>query len=235
MPTGLQVKNDDGEINIDEEYRNFSLKTQGTATIGTTNIGGSVALYNAQIQVTNCTSPILALRATTSVSVVGTQVSGSTYTFDVYSNTSNHTFNYYVFDVPTAPADTFGLQVFNSSGDLVFHSSNKHMKIAYVYNANDGGSSGNTLASGKTYAVVQGAVGWRNKNFLRLGTWRYIAIAAGHKFTGTTLYLNWPTIGIAAPANRELLVDEVNPSADSFAYEYTPQTPKFLVLDVTNY
>lgn len=239
MPTGLQVKNDNGDICIDEEYRNLVVKTSGSATIGTTNIntGGAYAIYTVDIVVSNCVSPLIATRAITDyVSIIGTQVSGSTYTFTVASNTSNFSFDYWVFDViNTTPADTFGLVVYNSSGDIVFHSSSKALRIAGVYDASGTGATANaTLASGKTYAVIQGANGFRSRNRLVISTWRYTSYCAGAKWSGTDLYVPYPSIGTTMPTNAPLKIDH-STSASPDA-EYIPaQVPKFLAIDVTNY
>jgi len=240
MPTGLQVKNDNGDICIDEEYRNFALKTSGSATIGTTDInavGAAYAIYKADIAVTNCTSPIIALRATTDyVSVLGTAVSGSTYTFTVASNTSNFSFDYWVFDIAALPADTFGFEIYNSSGDLVFHSSNKALRVVSAYDASGTGASPNvTLTAGRTYAVAQGANGWRFRDRSVIGVYRYTHYCAGHKFSGTDLYVPYPAIATTMPANAPLKIDHYA-SGSTVETSYTPaQVHKFIAIDVTNF
>lgn len=240
MPTGLQIKNDNGDICIDEEYRNFTLKTSGSATIGTTDIntpGAVYAIYKADIAVTNCTSPVIALRATTDyVSVLGTTVSGSTYTFTVASNTSNFSFDYWVFDVASLPADTFGFEVYNSTGALVFHSSNKALRVVGAYDASGTGGTANvTLTAGRTYAVVQGANGWRFRDRSVIGVYRYTHYCAGHKFSGTDLYVPYPAIGTTMPANAPLKIDHYA-SGSTVETSYTPaQVPKFIAIDVTNF
>lgn len=239
MPTGLQVKNDNGDICIDEEYRNFTLKTSGSATIGTTNINApsaAYAIYIAEISVSSCTSPSIALRATTDyVSVIGTEVTGSTYKFVVASNTSNFSFDYWVFDVAALPADTFGFEVYNSSGDLVFHSSNKALRVVGAYDASGTGASPNvSLTAGRTYAVVQGANGWRFRDRSVIGTYRYTHYCAGHKFSGTDLYVPYPAIATTMPPNAPLKIDHYA-SGSSTETSFTPQTPKFIAIDVTNF
>jgi len=240
MPVGMQIKNDNGDICIDEEYRNFAVKTSGSATIGTTNInavGAVYAIYKADIAVTNCTSPMLALRATTDyVSLLGTAVSGSTYTFTVASNTSNFSFDYWVFDVAALPADTFGFEVYNSTGQLVFHSSSKAMRVVSAYDASGTGGTPNvSLAAGSTYAVIQGANGWRFRDRSVIGTFRYTHYCAGHKFAGTDLYVPYPAIATVMPANAPLKIDHYA-SGSTVETSFTPpQVPKFIVVNVTNF
>ena len=238
MPVGLQVKNDDGYLQIDENYRNFTVKTSGTGTTGVTSIGGTNPIYVSQITATTCTFPMISIRSTSSyVSVIGTEVNGSTYTFSVASNSSSTSFNYWIFDVATPPVDTFGLEIYNSNGDLVFHSSNKAMRIVTSYDAGDGDTSGNTLASGRTYAVIQGSNGFRSRNVFRPlpNNYLYISYCAGHKWDGTTLYIPYPTIALTMPSSAPLKIDQIQPSGETTDYIYTPQIPKFVVVDVTNF
>lgn len=239
MPVGLQVLNDAGAICIDEELRSFAQKTKGTATTGTTSIGGTNASYKAEIQVSNCTRPMIALRSVSnSVSVLGTAVSGSTFTWTVASNTASHSFDWWVYDVAEVPSsDNFGFALYNSAGDLIFHSGNKAMRVVTAYDAGTGGSTGNTLASGRTYAVIQGATGFRSKNFYRAqqNNYRFISYCAGHRWDGTTLIIPWPSIGLIMPTEAPLKVDDIVPSGTTADQTYTPSTPKFVVVDVTNF
>lgn len=237
MPTGLQVLNDSGDIVIDEEYRSFALKSSGSATMGSTDIGGTAAIYTVDITVTNCTTPMLALKAANYVSVLGVNVSGSTYTWTVSSNVASFSFDWWCFDVAAVPADTFGLAVYNAAGELVFHSSSKAMRVVRSDDAGTGGTSGIALTSGRTYAVIQGSNGFRNRNFYRAlqDNWRYISYCAGHKFTGDTIYIPYPTIALTMPASAPLQVDDFAPSGDEFDYETSPQAPRFTVVDVTNF
>ncbi len=238
MPTGLQVKNDDGDICIDEEYRNFTRKASGTATTGTTSIGGTAGIYKAEISISSCNRPMIAVRSTVYVSVIGTEISGSTYKWIVASNTQSHTFDYWVFDAAeTISGDNFGFEVFNSSGEVVFHSGAKAMRIVTAYDAGTGGTTGNALTSGRTYAVIQGATGFRSRNFYRAlpNNYRYISYCAGHKFDGVTLYIPWPTINLVMPTGAPLQVDDIAPSGTTVDVTYTPSTPKFIVIDVTNF
>lgn len=237
MPVGLQVLNDDGNIVIDEEYRNFTLHAKGTATMGSTDIGGTALIYACTITVTGCTTPMLALNSASYVSVIGAGVSGGTYTYEIYSNTPSFTFNWYVFDVPTMPADTFGFEVYNSAGQLVFHSSSKAMRVVRSDPAGTNGTTGIALTAGRTYAVIQSANGWRVRNFFRAqqGNWKYISYSAGHRFSGDTLLIPYPPIALVMPASAPLAIDESQPSGDAFDYEIIPQAPQFTVVDVTNF
>jgi len=237
MPTGLRILNDNGDIVIDEEYRSFVLKQKGSATMGSTDIGGTATIYTVNIVVTNCTTPMLALKSANYVSVLGTSISGQTYTFTVASNVASFSFDWYVFDVATLPAETFGFAVYNSTGQLVFHSSNKAMRVVRSDDAGTGGTSGIALTAGRVYAVIQGANGWRTRNFFRAqqGTYKVISYCAGHKFTGDTIFIPYPTIGLVMPASAPLAVDEFQPSGDEFEFEVIPQAPRFTVVDVTNF
>jgi hypothetical protein len=231
------VLNDNGDIVIDEEYRNFALHAKGTATMGSSDIGGTAAIYAVSIAVTGCTTPMLALKSANYVSVIGVGVSGSTFTYEIYSNTASFTFDWYVFDVPEVPADTFGFAVYNAVGALVFHSSNKAMRVVRSDDAGTGGTGGITLTSGRTYAVIQSANGWRARNVYRdlPEEYKYISYSAGHKFTGDVLYIPYPNIALVMPASAPLAIDEIQPSGEEFEYETTPQAPRFTVIDVTNF
>lgn len=118
MSYGLQVFNDSGTVQIDENYRNLVC----TQSISFTSAGDH--WWN----LTGLTSPVLVLYSSDPNGIV----------LQESNNPSAGAFNYringvgeaYIFDVcPPAGAHGAGLQVFNASGQLVFDSSYSQLVI----------------------------------------------------------------------------------------------------------
>jgi len=125
VPSGLQVLNDAGTFQLDENYRNlvfiekFLFPTQSISHVFTTS-GGRVA-------------PVLVLYSTYTtlprergIGIMSSQNNGNgTWTFE-----ARGAGEIYVFDVPPAPTVSgAGLQIFNASAQCAFDSEWQAMKI----------------------------------------------------------------------------------------------------------
>ncbi|MBV6853746.1 hypothetical protein P2C08_14090 [Xanthomonas perforans] len=156
MPAGLQIINSNGFIQIDETYRNLHFKRKGTAT---TNVvaPGVAGNSSVQIQISDVNAMMLiAVRCSSLVSMTSYNINGSTVTVGLVVNARvGATVDWYAFDTaPQAAAATYGLQVFNASGQIVFDSAHSPMRVVDTYQVN--GSAGNTRTypAGRSYAAV---------------------------------------------------------------------------------
>lgn len=113
---GFQVINDNGHIQIDQNFKNLAFKekfTWGTAGVRT-------------VSSTNCVNPVPVVYTENShgIAIVGMSRSGSTYTFKV-----DGIGDLYIFDsLPVSNGSTSGLQVFNAAGQLVFDANAEYLK-----------------------------------------------------------------------------------------------------------
>lgn len=155
---GLQIVNDGGSVQIDQGYRNLCLRQKGNAvTTGNLVSGTSWMSFN----VSGLTSPIIA---------VGGAVGASAQTYWDAAN-SRHGFlisaigaigtsiPYYIFDVPAELGSTYGFQVRDTAGALIFDALQPPLRVRGFYvNASGGDSS---KPSGRTYAVAHVKLGFR--------------------------------------------------------------------------
>lgn len=130
--------NDSGTVQIDDHYSNLRLIQKGTVPVGKTE----VAIMG--------TFPILALRLEQPagggldlyvfqeacvktggrwVYTIGTTLGGVAKPGTVVE--------YYAFDKAPSSASTFGMQTFNSSGELIFDANEKYLKILRSIHVSD--------------------------------------------------------------------------------------------------
>lgn len=227
MAAGLQVFNDAGVLQIDQDYRNYQLRSKGTGTCSTSWNTGGVQKWRTTVTVTSATAPIVFIRPNSTAFICqwGASVSGSTWAFEFYSTTQNAAFDWYAFDVTVSGTlPNFGLEVFNASGQRVFHSSIPPLKVVNVRAA---GSGNLTIPSGRTYAALQTTSGFFYTDTLvppGPDTYRYfsrcraVAIASGQFLSDPIMVFEDFTRPTGTPQPG-----------------WTPQTPQFVTADVTFY
>ena len=129
MTIGARFLNGANSVQIDSFFGNHALLTSGQF-----NLAQGV---DTQITV-NANAPILAFTGTGPVSILTTQVSGTTWTFDIfcqYPGGSSGT--YYVFDPVEAGSQTYpfsmGLIIRNpDTGTVTYRSDRKYMRVVSV-------------------------------------------------------------------------------------------------------
>lgn len=185
---GLQIINTGNTFQIDQDYRNLCLRQKGTA-VTSANLpagGGSYASFN----VTGLTSPIIA---------VGGPLAAVPQTYWDSAN-SRHGFllssaggigtsiPYYIFDVPAELGSTYGFQVRNAAGQLIFDALQPPLRVRGFYvNANANVSS---LASGRTYAVAHALLGFRAFTIETLYARLYATAITANGFNMSTINYN---------------------------------------------
>lgn len=216
MPTGIQVVNNVGTVQVDENYRNLFSRANGT--------GGNPAATGAM------TSPLCALQCSALGFAQGI-TSGTNITYYV---SGGGTYKWWVWDVIVASGGNYGFQIRNAANQLVFDALQKPMRIVdfkqFTAESQWDGVSF-TYPSGRQYAVIIGTQpSWFQRtregsssepphNIIR-EVWKRGAA----KVVGNVITLGWVT------TRDEEFLDE-NP------YQITTVRPEMqiIVVDVTNY
>lgn len=163
MSAGLQIWNDHGSVQIDQNYFNMVLITNGYAGTAYTQVApddgvnGTGYTWMTSISYTGSNPVIFIDTKGYNCAHYRTRQNGNTFTFyiatfDGNGNSVQGTIAYYIYDiVPNIQATSRGLTVWNASGQVVFNSDYEPMRLINF------GSSG----SGFTQVVdnTGGAIG----------------------------------------------------------------------------
>lgn len=160
MVAGLTIYNTSSTVQVDENWRNYGLKQIIPATITAYYTsppnppGYSGMTYSISVSGTNAL--LIGCRSSTLVPVKLHQYyDGSVWTFSwVFmvpeASEVTETVYFYVFDTMDGSYSNVGLEVFNASGQRVFHSDAPVMKLGGVQLC----SSGFSGVSGRIYVPV---------------------------------------------------------------------------------
>lgn len=126
MPAGLQIINDNGVVQIDENYKNLEFKGKYDVYIPDYNQTG-------YLNTPGYASEVVAIGDTGDDNVMLWSKTGAPGGYEYQLRKTNNgprTIPVYVFGEPAAPAASgVGLQVFNGSGQLTYDSQRKYMKV----------------------------------------------------------------------------------------------------------
>ena len=237
MPAGMQILNTSGIVQIDQDYLNYSLVKKGKVSL-LTSFGGASSLYYGSVSYNSAFAPIFAFRASdNSVGLYRASVTGSTYIFFPIGEYGIEV-DYWIFDktsLSETTLDSFGLEIRNISGDIVFHSSVPVLRIVNLLSSTTPSAfpvAGTplTLPAGQQYAVIQSASTWYEKQQyieeLGDGITQYRSTLTVPKFNSTGTELS----------SSPLLVESyINPGGNSSEYyEVASPACQFFVVDVTN-
>lgn len=140
MSYGLQIVNESGYVQIDENYANYSLVASGYGTTGTVVMAG--------MDLTDC---LVFIRIPTNVwaTTDGGIDSGDRFVIATSYGSSNFAFEYRIYKyVMALPATTgYTLQVYGSDGSLCFDGNRAQTRIASVSNYSVGSGSTITIPS----------------------------------------------------------------------------------------
>jgi len=146
MPVGFQAINDDGVVQIDENYINMQLVQKGTVALNTWTWPG---IHSGSFTYTG-EAPIVALYSPVVAAVTNSVRSGNSWTFYISAATESPiSIGYYVFDRAAISSSGAGLEIFNASGKLVYSSATKLLRIGAMP-AIEGG----VINSSRTYAMA---------------------------------------------------------------------------------
>jgi hypothetical protein len=220
MAEGLEVVNDTGTYQITGEYVNLSLITKGTSTLVTDSSYFAQTIVSRTITYTG-KNPVVAFSCSGRMNVMVISNSGSNWTFFFTAKAlANGTpFDYWIFDDidQLSITDTVGLEVYDGSGNLVYHSSSKPMRIV--------GLGAGTYPSGKVYAAAQSHLNMTyNETDLGGGLYRINTSYGGCSINSnvvaiaSTIYENYTTTG-----------------PTGMSYSTSTGNSVYVILDVTGY
>lgn len=157
MPAGLTIRNDLGSVQIDENWRNYGLRQIIPMTV---TIPANQSFVANTYSVSAAGEAVLIAPKSSNLFVIPqrTTFSGGIWTYYllimrqfILNFEESETVDIYVYDLLSGGGlGNVGLEVFDASGQRVFHSDMDPMKAADVLP----GSSGFTGASGKVYVPL---------------------------------------------------------------------------------
>lgn len=180
MATGIKILNDSGAVQIDENYRNVCLVNKIAIVVSGTGIQyHDVVVAGARVLM--CMES-----ANYSPFLFNTSFDGTNWTYRWGFNylaggyPTSDTVYAWVFDyLTTPPSDDFGLKVRDASGNMVFHSSSKPLKIVSVQSH----PSGYVGASGRKYVPLV----MLNSYFVQSGFPSSFSCTYGLRSSGNTI------------------------------------------------
>lgn len=127
MPAGMQVVNDSGIIQIDQDYSNHLLVSKGR---GVTVAGNSMASFTVPYN-GNGNAPIICFKPVdTWAFVLSGPKRNQAGQWVIAADGVGKTVDWYVFDTNVTAQDTGpGLSVYNGSGRLVYNSNQQALKV----------------------------------------------------------------------------------------------------------
>jgi len=220
MPAGFYSKTDGGVFQIDGTYRNLFLRYKTTLT--TTSAFGGGMFTGSLTSVANYGSvanAVIAVRCSYGATVYYN--SPSTHDFQIaVQGPIGTTVDVYVFGEPAAAGASYGLQVWNDSGQLVFDALQKPMRVVGQLVTPTLGSTIST-PSGRTCACVIHGGFYADVQNAGPGTWAYYVLRFGARISGTTVTM----VGVC-------LQYTVTSSPGT---ETSPNNSCLLAVDVTDY
>lgn len=223
MPAGLQIFNEAGVLIVSDLHKNYHLIEKGTFVIPA---GGGAAGGSFTFTRSGRTLPVIAIRAPALVGSGEQVVSGGTLTriFSAPTSAASVTVEFWLFDVVTT-SSPFGLEVYNSSGQLTYSSGVAPMRVAGEVVMTGFTNTSGTFGAGRTYASVQTFSGFAQENtefvpdffitkrLVGMASWSGTTITCRRNFTNTK-------------------IQEFDEDIPGFTYEF--QAPRWLIVDVTN-
>lgn len=155
MPVGIEIRNNSGFIQIDGAYRNLAFDRKGTMT--TDNV--AVDTSYGTIALTGLSGfPAVMVQSTAGAYAIVTGFSGSSCNVTIVAKGPVGTsVTYYVFTPPTV-TPSYGFEIRNAAGEVVFTAAHKYMKVVGEISGSASTSSADsatvTMPAGRTYAVL---------------------------------------------------------------------------------
>jgi hypothetical protein len=191
MFVGLQAFNGAGYYQIDSTFVNLRLIAKGTMHVPPPFTAGSTFIASSASVFVNGVSPVVAFRSPmhTGIGILNT-LTPSLYQVRAVAGVEGDV-EYFIFDRAAPTPSSFGLQVFDGGGTLVYDSGDKSLRVLDNYMQASIGLGTETFRDypGKKIAVIaSGALrlrasgGGLNSNFL-LGCRTIGDSSLGHSFT----------------------------------------------------
>lgn len=161
MPTGIQIINDSGSVQISTDMKNPVLKASGNLTTVTNDISGApLVTSKATFSYTRPSTshhPILAIRPTGRTFLLGIDGhTGLNWTWTFLSAQAvGTTIPYWLFDKDEALPASGLFEIYDASGNRFFNLNSKPMRIRDILTGTAGSilAQSNTYDAGRTYAA----------------------------------------------------------------------------------
>ena len=124
MTYGLTVYNTTNNLVIDNTYQNMGLKSKVSFSLGA---GGTQT-----VTLSNAIAPLLFINSSGYVGIMNFSISGTTASWTLAAGSAS-TGAAYVFDQGLSTASGYGMRVLDSSGNDVFNSSNKYLRVVETF------------------------------------------------------------------------------------------------------
>lgn len=154
----IEIIGDDGNILINDEYKNLVLLSKQTVTFpgppGSTFLG---SLAYVSVPATSNNVPVMAISSTFLCSQSQCTYQGGNWVFQLSCAPAGigQTATVYFYAVPEEVPNANGqVQLFNGVGKLVFDSNLKYMKMEKPFFVNDDGPIDTPVTVGRSYAVI---------------------------------------------------------------------------------
>lgn len=153
MPIGFQVINDFGSYQIDDYYQNLFLDKKVRINKTSLKKYPQGNFYYYDLSFVSDTPPVVAVGVYDGVSTAcyGLKQSKNQYTAKIIASSNNQDVDVYVFNTLNGSSSTYGLQVFDENGKLIFDALKKPLRLVGIQNQNS--KDNPTLTQGRTYAV----------------------------------------------------------------------------------
>lgn len=167
MPAGLQIFNDTGTVQIDENWKNYRFRQKIPITLSWTI--PSLDTINRYTLVVAGEGVMVACKASVLFPYMPVSYfDGTNYYFQwtflppPVAGSFSETVEFYVFDTPDVGASSnVGMEIRNASGQIVFHSDMKPMKVAGFLSA----ASTFTGTPGRSYVPLIATQPFRTEPF----------------------------------------------------------------------
>lgn len=218
MAFGLEITNNHGTTLIDDTYSNLAVRHQGTLAAGS---------GVRTVSIPGLDQPIPAVRSTAYAIALGRIGNNG----QIWS-AGGAQVHWYVFDTPTSGGNDYGLQVFNSAGQLTFDSSRKYARVRALQS----GVGSQTYDSGRLYAVATLGSSRRRRVTSQpdpfnplLVNWQAFDEQIAARVNGATVQTEWQTV-ISVSS-----LQPVDPAFVPLPWSDTLANSQFAVIDVTGY
>lgn len=182
MAYGLTCFNDDGYIQVTDEFRSFVFLSKGSVALSgtqwTTAYPDTILGSNAQVSIADTFGfpPILALRCDVPVQVYRTRLVGGNWVFDIVSEqgTRTNTVHWYAFGpCPNVQTESYGLTIRNASGQITYHSGYRPMIVkSFKDGAVEGSTTSFDIGSGRKLAIALPTLRWSWTAQIPAGAWQ---------------------------------------------------------------
>lgn len=182
MSASIEIFNDELTVMINDQFRCHSLAAKGggrTVQVSAGTGGEATVSYRTS----SSTAPVIAVYCNALVVVEPRAVGPNNYSWRIRSmmQTPSVGFEWFVFDLPDVGIDAGGMiQLFNNSGDIVFDSNLKYMRVIKMLSAGRNThfeKSYTNVPSGRKYAYSAGNASYTYQrargSFLANNVWEH--------------------------------------------------------------